>query len=582
MLSIVYIPNSLRYSKSMKEINSLLITDKRRTIRAAILFSIFIILYESYTLKISYSHYFINLIDTQNIFSATLVTLSIAVSFLLFFLFILFSFSTTWLNKSLCLLLFCISVFVESGFQKALRRFSDPFDFQSVFTATAEQQIDSLFLYFNFSALIPCALFLVCLLFFKSKSYIQKGRHLLLICGLFTLFFVFLYQFGDYFIEKKFPTLTLGAFCRTNISSALENGLAINDSASSANGENLLRQPVVKPQIAPNYRPTNNIIFVLDESVLGNHFSLNGYERPTTPYLDNLSEQENFHNWGIASSAATASLNSYKMLIAGITPDDLPDKTNYKLNKYPTFFQYAKAMNYKTYYFDGQMNENWSGVGDDKNFVDQWVGIDHIGDASTLEKWEIDNQIALRVKEIIKNSTGNFIFIYKHGSHIPYQKNFPQNAVIWYPSYNPDRAFDIPGADKLDEVINSYDNSLHYNINSFFKNLVDDYTNIPNNTVIVYTSDHGQTLFEGGKASHGGESKIEAAVPLFIIGDLGKQVDTDYKASHQNIFPTLLDLMSFPENLRHRNEIPSLLNAKSSDSKPRFFNPNFGAKIPFD
>jgi len=111
---------------------------------------------------------------------------------------------------------------------------------------------------------------------------------------------------------------------------------------------------------------------------------------------------------------------------------------------------------------------------------------------------------------------------------------------------------------------------------------VNDYSNIPNNTVFVYTGDHGQTLFKTGKNSHGGDSKAEATVPLFIIGDLGIDVDTRYKASHQNIFPTLLDLMKYPRDLRRTNLAISLLEAKSTDSKPRYFNPNLQNGVPFD
>jgi glucan phosphoethanolaminetransferase (alkaline phosphatase superfamily) len=105
---------------------------------------------------------------------------------------------------------------------------------------------------------------------------------------------------------------------------------------------------------------------------------------------------------------------------------------------------------------------------------------------------------------------------------------------------------------------------------------------MPDETVIIYTGDHGQTLYSNGKASHGGASIAEASVPLFMIGKIPNRVDTNYKASHQNLYPTILDLINYPEELREKNKAISLLKAKAKDSKPRFFNPNLSAKVPFD
>ncbi len=179
-------------------------------------------------------------------------------------------------------------------------------------------------------------------------------------------------------------------------------------------------------------------------------------------------------------------------------------------------------MNYKTYFFDSQMESFWGGIEDDKNYLDQWITINKIKGDSKVNSWERDQIVAEEVNKIISSSKGNFIFIFKQGSHIPYDKNFPNDKAIWKPSYVSEKKFDIPKGHELKTAVNAYDNSIRYNLDTFFKKLVDDYTDIPNNTLIVYTSDHGQTLFANGKASHGGNMKVEANVPLFIIGKLEK------------------------------------------------------------
>ena len=571
--------------------NKIFNNEEQKVFWVSLFFLLFVFIFETYKLNISYSAYFIRLFDTQNMASSLITIFCIVVSFCLFYLFIVFTFSSSWIYKTVYFLFFTIAVFVEYSYQKALNRFFESFDVQNALATTSEQQITSLVLYFNSVALIPCLIFLTCLVCIKIKVKRRSGRDFLLILGLFALFNILLSEYKSFFIEQKFPTSALSAFCRTDadiivsgISKIIKPSRAqISwDWMPTASSIETPRQTVKKPSLSKNFRPANNIVLVIDESVMGSHLSLNGYNRQTTPFLDSLNKQGVLHNWGIAVSASTGSRFTYNMLIAGLTSDDLPDETENKINNYPTVFQYAKVMNYTTYYFDGQMENYWGDVADDKNYIDNFIGVNRITDSSIQETWNIDNQIALRVNKIINQSSGNFIFIFKHGSHIPYQKNFPANEMTWYPSYNADDSYEIPTADQSAEVINAYDNSLKYNINSFFKNLVDDYSHIPNDSIIIYTGDHGQTLFANGKASHGGETKVEATVPLFIIGKLKAEVDTNYKASHQNIYPTVLDLMNYPEELRERKNVPSLLKATSTDSKPRFFNPNLGRKIPFD
>ena len=139
----------------------------------------------------------------------------------------------------------------------------------------------------------------------------------------------------------------------------------------------------------------------------------------------------------------------------------------------------------------------------------------------------------------------------------------------------------MPPDDKKDAVVNSYDNSIAYNLDSFFKSMVDDYSKLPNNTVIIYTSDHGESLYADGKAGHGGTTRDEASVPLFAFG-LPSDVDTGFRAHHSNVFTTLLDLMEYPKDLRKYPYAPSLLTSHESDSTQRFYNPTPANRLPFE
>ncbi len=545
--------------------------------RLAFGFVLFLFVFEIYAVRVNYSDYFVYLFDAETWFFLAIAVICILISFYIFYRFIVSALSASWPYKVFYFLIFALSIFVEYGYQKALGRFSDKFDIETAVDTTTEQKTASIWMYVNLKSIIPCLVILLLFIFFRSEK--SRGLKQFLVANVLIIVSFAIFPFV---VDQKFPTFATAAFFRTNTDFLINGPVANGKWASDMTGVAVTRRQIPKPPLAENYRPGNNIIIVVGESVRGDHLSLNGYARETTPLLDKLASQNILHNWGIATAASTGSRFTYVALITGLTPDDFPDKTEFKVNTFPTVFQYAKAMNYNVHLFEGQMNGYWNGVDDDKNYFDNFQGVLDISDNKAFETWDLDNIIAEKVKRIIYSSTGNFIFILNHGSHIPYQIDFPPDQQIWKPSYETTNKFDIPSGDHLAEVANAYDNSIRYNLNSFFQNLIDDYTHIPNNSVIIYTGDHGQTLFVNGRSSHGGNTKEEATVPLFMIGTLDGKVDTAYKASHQNIFPTILDLIGYPAELREHTAIPSLLKARSSDSKPRFFNPDLGHKIPFD
>lgn len=545
--------------------------------RIAFIFALGLFAFEIYFIGVNYSDYFAYLVDSESWFFSTLTLICILTSFYIFFRFVCYAISASPSYKILCFLLFASSILVEYGYLKALGRFSDKIDIETAIAATPDQQFASISMYFSVAALFPCLIFLIILFFCRPDS--PKGiRDFLLVILLAVVGFAGF----PFVVNQKFPTLATNAFFRTNLDFLMNGPVSTGKWATELTGVEIRRREVRKPDLPKDHRPQNNVIVVVDESVMGDHLGLNGYGRETTPFLDGLAAEKILQNWGIAAAASTGSRFTYSALITGLTPDDFPDKTDFKVNTFPTIFQYAKAMNYRTYFFDGQMNGYWGGVADDKNYIDNWQGVLDISEYMAFETWELDSLIARKVKKIIYSSTGNFIFVFKHGAHIPYGINFPPSEKSWTPSYETTNKFDIPSGDLLPSVVNAYDNSIKYNLSSFFTNLIDDYSKIPNDSIIIYTGDHGQTLFVNGRSSHGGNTKAEATVPLFIVGKLEAPVDTAYKASHANIFPTVLDLIKYPDELRDKQGFPSLLKATSADSKPRYFNPDLGHKIPFD
>lgn len=560
-------------------ISEILNRTDRRALRLSLFFALSLITFEAFFFHINYGVYIVHffLKDWSHVFF--LSSISLILSAMVFFLFSYFSLVSPWRYKIIYFIVFAFAVLHEYGYQNAYGRYSDIVDLSIASATTTEQKLNSIMIYFNPTAIIPCIAFLVFLIISKPQSVRYGLKSFLVVLVLFFSVYSGVWYVTTKYAVDAYPVVSLGAFSRTSIGYLLFNTFSYQKD----------REKVERPQLAENYRPNNNIVFVLDESIRGDHLSLNGYSKQTTPFLDELNQEGLLKNWGIAASASTCSLSSHNLLITGLKTEEMPD-TDDMVKKAPSIFEYAKAMRYKTYYFDGQMNTFWGGTRDDLTYIDSWQNTSGFIKSENW-RWYIDFDIAKKVNEIINTSTGNFIFIFKHGNHTPYSKNFPSEQTTWKPSFEGWRPnysgieYKI-SQDEMTAFVNSYDNAIKYNLDTFFKTLATDYHNLPNNTVIIYTSDHGQTLSEGGLTySHCGNNPKEAIVPLFMLGNVGQDVDTTFKASHANLLPTILDLMKYPEPMRKREYAISLLKAKATDSKERYFvsaNLFKGIKIKFD
>lgn len=300
--------------------------------------------------------------------------------------------------------------------------------------------------------------------------------------------------------------------------------------------------------------PRRHVVLVVDESVRADHLSVNGYARATTPWLAQLAGQDRIANWGIAASATNASYSDSQCLMTGVSV--LPDPERKRFLQ-PTIFQYAKALNYTTHLYDA---EDYRGRApfsrrDLENSVDDLKGRSDFG-----EDVDGDFRAARAVARLLDEPRGQFVVLFKRGNHYPYDRNYPQARTMWTPP-------GATGPDAGTQLINGYDNALAYNIDRFFRNLLRADGSRPD-TVILYTSDHGDSfgLMADGWRTFSWES---FAVPLMMFGDDRPPVDTSYRASHHNIFPTLLDLLGVPAEARQGVQARSLLSARRDDRDVR-------------
>lgn len=451
--------------------------------------------------------------------------------------------------KILYFALFAFAVSVEYGFQSALGRFTLPTDVENtLFASDTSNKIGAITLFFSWLAVLPVAL---CRLLFLFGE--QKIKHAARLFAANVAFIFAAFSFTIYAAHAPFISNSFAAHLNNWISSGW---FYAEKSRSAAPRES------VSPLPASIQKPKNNIVFIVDESVRADHLSVNGYARDTTPRLRALKQKGLLQTWGAAVSGATESVGSNRLLLSGVYK--LPD-ANGDVDRLPSLFQYAKAAGYRTFYFDGQKYSQWNGTKYDRADFGEIVGIKDFPDAKMRD---IDGRFGKKIRELIENSSGNFIWVNKRGVHFRYEENYPSAEKVWAP-------VDSEGGRSAEAdnqaLINNYDNAVRYNSETFFGNLFPGGETIEN-TIYIYTSDHGQTLVQGA-STHSGKTRNEALVPVMMIGQTAilKMTDPDFRAAHANLFATALDLMEYPENLRRYPYSISLLKARKTDSSPRSY-----------
>jgi lipid A ethanolaminephosphotransferase len=327
----------------------------------------------------------------------------------------------------------------------------------------------------------------------------------------------------------------------------------------------------------------NKIVVIMDESVRGDYLSLNDATHNTTPFLKGA---DNLVNFGVAISGGNCSHISRTIFRFGMRQSDLPNSWREGLNR-PTFWQFAHWAGYKTIHIDASFHNELSPA--EKTLIDSNITV--FENPGYLR----DLRLIGKLLQALKDEGPAFIYVEKYGVHFPYTTKHPPDfhafptPVESGTSSHQNTIASSVGAflrsflppegtvhEYSDRSIADYPNAIVWSVDQFFRNL------LPavdlSQTLIIYTSDHGQSLLPGHFTHCSTTPKAppgEAYVPLFATTSvpefergLARGAARHFgRFSHFEVFPTLLLAMGYDAAWVNGSYGPSLMDSPSPDRK---------------
>lgn len=304
----------------------------------------------------------------------------------------------------------------------------------------------------------------------------------------------------------------------------------------------------------------NIVIFAID-SIRRDHMSCYGYDRLTTPYMDKLAEEgvlfENAFSAYIpttpAYSAILTGLDLYNNQQVGLSPlGPLPKDR-------PTLPEILRRAGYKSTCvgFDGDF---YRGFDQYLNF-EGWMSWEE----RPARKAENLNAVAIPALEKHAKSDKPFLLFLRHmDPHSPYlppppydtmfyskdpcdKKNKSMKPVFDFkPFADFHKSWMPPGITDKDYVIAQYDGELAY-MDACIQRIITriQELGIEEETLIVITGDHGETLYDHGiYFDHHGLYEPTLIVPLIYYwpGMVPVQQRSQSYTLHEDMVPTILEL----------------------------------------
>ena len=303
-------------------------------------------------------------------------------------------------------------------------------------------------------------------------------------------------------------------------------------------------------------------IVIIGESSRYGNFSINGYQKRTSPRLEEISGIITYSDTYATSTVTEFAL---PLLLSRATPLNHDDAYKEK-----TFTDAFRECGFYTGWVSNQSGTN--------PYVKRII---EDTDKAFITKYELDSSenydselLPFIDSLLYLNEQKTFIVVHTLGSHFRYNYRYPETFERYTPAMEGAEDYSLASVKDKELLINAYDNSIYYTdfIISEIINKVESRKCV---SAVLFISDHGENLYDNGShlLFHGSETPpiLEVHVPLFIW--TSSLYDTEYplkisalranankKVSASNIFHSILDIA----DIHYPDEIPEKSIASDS------------------
>lgn len=290
-------------------------------------------------------------------------------------------------------------------------------------------------------------------------------------------------------------------------------------------------------------------VVVLGESSRGDRWSLNGYQRDTSPLLEERVGIVSFSN---AISVASATRLSVPVLLSRTTIEQLAVG-----NFQESWMQDMQAQGFKVYWLSTQLpvGDHDTSIGIYASLADETA---YLNEGRYQIKGKYDQVLVDALKQVLrKREEKVLVVLHTLGSHFPYGYRYPSEFVAWTPILE-HSVENITEFSQKEELNNSYDNSILYT--DFILDEVIELLSEVQISTMWYISDHGQSLFDSecgsSVAGHGFFTRENFHVPAIFWGGEGyykvrellgrpSSFDPDQLVFSGDFYDTLMDTFLF-------------------------------------
>lgn len=304
-----------------------------------------------------------------------------------------------------------------------------------------------------------------------------------------------------------------------------------------------------------------NVVFILIDTLRSDRLGSYGYERDTSPFLDQMANSGvRFHrhlaqsSWTKASMASMwTGLNPWR---AGITRFDhvLPQDVEMPA-------EILRDAGYRTI---GLFRNGWvaSTFGFEQGFevYNRPIPLGHrrgvLAKKPTLRKGGTDEDITASAIEFLRVHSGGPFFLYLHLMDV-HEYVYDEESALFGSEYS-----DV------------YDNSIRWTdktVQVFMEHLIDQ--GYGENTIVVIGSDHGEAFSERGFEGHGRQVFKETTEVPFIMWlpfQLDEGVVVSTRSRNIDIWPTLFEILGIPtqRQIDGRSLMPDIVAAAKGEGIP--------------